>query len=127
MNTTQTIDYTLDKLEPVFAKLESLGIHAWEVAVRQQVIEGASALLLLVPVLAASAVVLVKTLHSASVDESEHPWGEYGPNSRFWVALCGGIIFMAALVAVVASGTGWLGHILNPEWYAMEALAGMVQ
>jgi hypothetical protein len=135
MEATQTIDYAIEKLQPVFDKLGELGVAGWEIAVRQQVVEGALSLFLSF-VLLVTALVLIRwaVKKAASTDpEDEKPYGyishskyDEAPRATFFVALAGNFALLIGLIYTVCTFSSSVARVLNPQWAAIQALMSLV-
>jgi hypothetical protein len=139
MEATQTIDYAIERLQPVFDKLGDLGIAGWEIAVRQQVINGSMTLAISVFLLAFGAGSVYWSMKkAASIDPKNDKVYGYFTNSPGYssqdVLRSTGIMivvgFGSLFVGIIQTATT-LAHsvtqIFNPQWAAIEALLKLVQ
>ena len=126
MDTTPTIDYALDRLAPVFDKLAEMGAAGWEIAVRQQVAIGVG---YFVGAAAAALVLYVgyRLIHRSTTIENVSRFGHVEWSSErcvwFWLGMLSVLGGAPTMVGLVISG---ILHLLNPEWYAIQALMNLV-
>lgn len=128
-------DHAIDKLSGGAAELaraaKSVAPHAWDVVVRQQVIEGTVRLLTLA-VGAVAIVVLIKTCraiaHSKDAQGNERGYlGEHDPSPAvpFWLGAVALSIFLAIRVFFYLPED--IARIANPEYTAAQSLIGAVK
>ena len=136
MEATQTIDYAIEKLQPVFAKLGELGVAGWQVVVRQQVIEGSLKLFLMFVLLTTAAALIRWAMKkAATIDpEDDKPYGYHSQDRYTYdvrptayilgfgcAVLAGGVIF--AMFSFASS----VAQVLNPQWAAIQSLMSLVK
>jgi hypothetical protein len=132
METTQTIDYALVKLQPVFDRLETMGIAGWQITIKQQMVEAYSALFLLVFLcIIASILLFVSFRMSKTIVPGEGPRGFFsqyqGPTAASIPLGISIILYTGLTMGVLENFTMILGKIINPEWYAIQALLHLIK
>ncbi len=93
------------------------GVALWAILVKQQVVNG-------IATITATVVVGAVTLGALIVEyNSKHPaWGDAESMSA-WVAFFGSITFVILMGVTIFSG---IPHLLNPEYYALTELKGLL-
>jgi hypothetical protein len=124
------LDKSIDKLSggaaEVAKTIKSMAPHAWEVAVRQQVVEGVTSLVVMAAAIACA--LLFYRLLGAKMNERDKPIYQVAYLSDLAMALR--IVFVALLVGVLVSiGCAIHGakRLANPEYYAAMAILGAVK
>jgi hypothetical protein len=132
------LDKSIDKLSGGAAEIgraaKQVAPHAWEVAVRQQVIEGTvhltEALIAISAVVALAIYVLrnAKTWHAAVIKETTTSYRPEGDSFGFWMPFffCAFLALMIFGVAI-GSASNAVMQIANPEYYAAKALLEAVK
>jgi hypothetical protein len=136
METTQTlqIDYAIEKLTPAFSKLQELGIQGYGVLIKQQYVEGIGTLLTMFLAAIVIALLIVqakKAYYRPDPDNKDNiiGWGDNGPSLAFFLTVPA--VFMSlVLSASIFAGQGLtiaVGHLVNPNYYAIESIIGLVK
>lgn len=120
------LEKSIDKLSGGAAELakaaKQVAPHAWEVAVRQQVIQGVSLAVVWFGLLA-SIYALVRWGIYLKRDNGSQTEDDLGIGAFI---IAGMIAFLAALAAICGSADV-IGMIFNPEYYAARAILGAVK
>jgi hypothetical protein len=136
MNTSE-MEKAVELLQPLFDKLAELGTHGWEVAVRQQVIEGFSSLAVWLGIIVVASLVIRWAMRRVKQSDPNGKEGAilgwvdetnpYSDTLRFHTVPFG-VAWLALIVCVgllLLGAPSILGKILNPEWAALQALLGL--
>lgn len=133
------LDKSIDKLSggaaEVAKAVKQVAPHAWEVAVRQQVVEGWACL---VPQALAALVLLVAyglllrhagAWHASALAKGIRRFGkDVGDASDFWFPFVGlSVIAMMVLLLICGFGSRSVMQIANPEYYAAKAILEAVK
>lgn len=132
MEVTQTIDYALEKLQPVFDKLGDLGIAGWQIAVRQQIINGSYTIIATLAVLFTAISMIRRAAAKAdTVEEDGKKFGYYDKDSQmcrstvFFMGL-GCFLLIASVISILFFGHNAVTQVFNPQWAAIQALMKLV-
>jgi len=117
----EVLDKSIDKLSggatEVAKTIKSMAPHAWEVAVRQQVLDGivwcVIWLVFLVPTVVVARVA-IRRFHDDKAD----------PDGTISAALVAGFAALLLSMALLMDGRKAIGKIANPEYYAAMAILG---
>ena len=125
-----TIKAATEALKPLLDKLGELGAHGWELAVRQQYVYAITNTLLLV--LAVCVCAALGSFLRKRIAAWEKPnyciWDHYcqtGEGMLLTIAFC--VLLVATVVGIFVGLGPIVGRFVNPEWYAIQSLVGLVK
>ena len=111
-----------EKLLELITKLEALAPHVWALAVKQVLVDATRQLVAGLLALALAAVVA-----SFSIREARKVRGRPGEPDITWyifgVGFGAGVPFILALCLLYMA----VGKYVNPQWYAIELLRGLIR
>ncbi len=118
-NMADVADKALDKVSEMAAAAAKLAPQAWEIMVRQQVIEGVTYSIVCVfwTILAAVFLGWAQRVVRAGMDADTFP-----PNGKNVTAVFGGCIALALIIGCLISLPGFVLQASNPEYYAIQEL-----
>jgi hypothetical protein len=131
METTQTIDYALTKLQPVFDRLETMGIAGWQITIKQQMVEAYSLLFLILFLIVVASILMFVGYKMSKTNVNGEPLGFFcsyeGPTIACLpsgISIC---MYVGSFIVVMDNFSGLIGRIINPEWYAIEAILRLIK
>ena len=128
----------LNLLDQIAARMSGPAQHVWELAVRQQFIEGVTTLLLVIVLLAVSIPLTIigcralrrEMKRPPCTRDHDHEYDRTEPLYPSWITAI--YTFTAACVLLVAIGFACYNgvriatNLINPEWAALQSIAALL-